>query len=335
MQNADRFVVENFQLASGQVMPSIGIVYKTLGHLNDRKDNAVLVTVGFSGTLAAGAQAFVGPGRAVDPATHFVVIVNLTGNGLSTSPSNSPAPFDRARFPKITIEDNVRLQHLLITEKLGIEKLSLVVGWSMGAAQALHWGVLYGGDVTRIAAVAGSARTATYNKIFLNSLRLAIETDPHFDGGYYMRPPLQGLKAFSAIYAGWGLSEPFYRNEVYRSLGSLTYQDFIETFWEPQFIRCDANDLLSQLWMWENADISDNRRFSRDFRQALSSITARTLLMPVDHDRYFPPEDAEFEHRHIASSRLKIVHSVWGHYAPANEDDQRVIDTEIARLLAE
>ncbi len=335
MGDFQTFEVERFASDSGETFPLIKLAYRTLGRLNERKDNAVLVTVGFSGTDVDGEKAFVGRGRAIDPDKYFVIIVNLTGSGRSSSPSNAPAPFDRGRFPKLTIADNVRLQEMLVTRHFGIETLRLVAGWSMGAAQAYQWGVSFGDKVERIAAVAGAARTADYNKVFLNTLRLAIENDAAFDTGYYGRPPLAGLKAFAAIYAGWGLSEPFYRAELFRQLGAKDYREFITSFWEPQFIRCDANNLLHQLWMWETADVSNHPRFQRDLPAALSSISAKTLILPVDTDRYFPPADAEFEVKHIPNGRLKTVNSVWGHYAPVTDESQRVIDGEIALLLAD
>jgi homoserine O-acetyltransferase len=77
---------------------------------------------------------------ALDPAKYFIIIPNMLGNGLSSSPSNTPPPYDKARFPKVTACDNVRLQQ---TEKLGIERVRLVTGWSMGALQTLLWGALY------------------------------------------------------------------------------------------------------------------------------------------------------------------------------------------------
>src|SRR5262249_34471943 len=143
------------------------------------------------------------------------ILPNLLGNGLSSSPSNAPPPFDRGRFPKITLHDNVRLQQLLVREKLGIERLRLVTGFSMGACQTFEWAAPFPDLVQAAAPVAGAARTGSFNKVFLLSLRRALELDPVFADGFYDRPPVRGLKAFAAIYAGWGFSEPFYRTAAY------------------------------------------------------------------------------------------------------------------------
>ncbi len=78
---------------------------------------------------------------ALDPARYFVIVPNMLGNGLSSSPSNTPPPYDRARFPHIDVRDNVGAQHKLVTERFGIERLTAVTGWSMGAGQTYQWAV--------------------------------------------------------------------------------------------------------------------------------------------------------------------------------------------------
>ena len=165
----------------------------------------------------------------------------------------------------MTIYDNVRLQHQLVTEKLGIERLRLVTGFSMGACQAFQWAAQFPDMVRAACPIAGSARTGNYNKVFLLALRRALELDPAYADGFYDRPPVNGLKAFAAIYAGWGTSEPFFREEEFRPLGSRSTEEHVADFWEPFFLRCDANNLLSQLWTWEAGDISANPTYGGNF----------------------------------------------------------------------
>ena len=162
----------------------------------------------YTGTDADSEASLVGKDRALDPAKYFIILTNLLANGVS--PSNTAAPFEMGRFPKITLHDNVRLQHKLVTDTLGLQTLRLVTGCSMGACQAYKWAAQYPDLVRAGAPIAGSARTASNNKVFL-SLRRALELDPAFRAGFYDRPPSGGLRAFAAIYAAWGLSEPFYR----------------------------------------------------------------------------------------------------------------------------
>ncbi|NRC57261.1 alpha/beta fold hydrolase [Neoaquamicrobium sediminum] len=258
---------------------------------------------------------------------------NLLGNGISSSPSNTPAPFDRARFPKITYWDNVSLQHQLVTKMLGIDSLRLVTGWSMGASQAFLWAARYPDLVRAAAPIAGSARTASYNKVFLLSLRRTLELDPSFKSGFYEQPLLQGLKAFASIYAGWGFSEEFFRTDAFRVFGAKDYEQFVEYFWEPFFTSCDPNNLLSQLWTWVDGDISDNSIYNGDYEAALRAITAKTVILPVNLDRYFPPVDSQYEATHIPNGRCHVLKSIWGHMEPMNLSDTTDLDGVLNELL--
>ena len=133
-----------------------------------------------------------GEGRALDPRKYFIVMTNLLGNGLSSSPSNSPPPNERGRFPKVTIHDNVRLQQILLTQKLGLARIRLVTGWSMGACQTFEWAAQFPDMVRAACPIAGSARTASYNKVFLLALQRALELDPVFAGGSMIGLPSMG-----------------------------------------------------------------------------------------------------------------------------------------------
>ena len=95
----------------------------------------------------------------------------MFGNGLSLSPSNTPFPFDRSRYPHFTIYDNVMVQHRLIAGALGIAKLRLVYGWSIGGIQAYHWAALFPEMVERIGVVCGAARCSPHNFVFLEGVK--------------------------------------------------------------------------------------------------------------------------------------------------------------------
>ncbi len=327
------FEVPNYVLQKGGVLPVARLAYRTIGTLNAARDNAVLIPSWYTGTDEQIEAYFCGPQRALTPDRWFIIMTNLLANGVSTSPSNTPAPVDRGRFPLVTFFDNVTLQHKLVTEKLGIERLRLVVGWSMGAAQTFQWAAQYPDMVQAACPIAGSAKTASYNKQFLLSLRRALELDPVFNEGFYDRPPVRGLKAYAAIYAGWGFSEPFFRTGAYSAFDAKTHEEFTQNFWEPFFLRCDANNLLSQLWTWEHGDISAQPAYGGDFEAALRAITARTIILPVDHDRYFPPVDSKFEARQIPRAECRTISSIWGHCAPFNPADAATIDRAIDELL--
>ena len=333
MSDFETFEAPNFLLQKGGVLPVARLAYATRGTLNGARDNAVLVPSWYTGTHDDSEIFMLGEGRALDPNRYFIILTNLLANGLSSSPSNSPAPVERGRFPKVTIHDNVRLQHMLITEQLGIERLRLVTGFSMGACQTFQWASQFPDMVRAACPIAGSARTGNFNKVFLLALRRALELDPAYADGFYDRPPVNGLKAFATIYAGWGTSEPFFREEAFRPLGSRSTAEHVADFWEPFFLKCDANNLLSQLWTWEAGDISANPTYGGDFEAALGAIKARTIIVPIDNDRYFPPVDSKNEARHIPGAKVSVVASAWGHMALMNPADIPAIDAPLHELL--
>jgi len=328
----DLFPLGDFVLQSGATLWKAGVAYKTYGSLNAARDNVVLIPTFYAGQHTD-CELMFAAGRAIDPARHFIVVANMLGNGLSSSPSNTPAPFEGGRFPKITLYDNVKLQQKLVREELGVERLKLVTGFSMGACQAFEWAAQFPDMVQAAAPLAGSARTGSFNKVFLLSLRRALELDPVFADGFYERPPVRGLKAFAAIYAGWGFSEPFYRTAAYRQFNARNHEEFVEYFWEPFFLRCDANNLLSQLWTWLHSDISDNPTYGGDFERALGAIKARTIIVPSELDRYFPPVDSENEARQIPGASWRQIPSIWGHMALFNPADGAFIDQALKELL--
>jgi homoserine O-acetyltransferase/O-succinyltransferase len=206
----------------------------------------------------------------------------------------------------------------------------------MGAILAYHWAAHYPDAVRAIAPIAGSARTGHFNKVFLAGIRSAIMSDPDWNNGFYGdTPPLRGVRQFARVYAGWGFSEPFYRQQVFKTaFGSPSVEDFIETFWEAFFIKCDANNLLAQTSTWLHNDVSAHPRFGGDFERALASIKARAILVPSATDTYFPPVDNEYEAKHIPSAELRPIPTIWGHMSPMNPEDQPFIDKALADALS-
>jgi len=329
------FNVEPTQLQSGIMLRNAKVAYKTYGQLAADKSNVIVEPSWYSGTHID-MEPHIARDKILDPSRYFVVAIDMFGSGLSTSPSNSVPPFDRKRYPKITLTDNVRIQHQLLSKLFGIQKIALVYGFSMGAQQAYHWGALYPDMVERICVVCGSAKTAPHNVVFLEGLKAALTADPLWEDEWFASPPLRGLRAFARIYAGWGPSQDFYREGLYKSLGSPTVEDHVVTFWEGHFLQWDANDLLAELWAWHNADISANEIYGGDFAKALGSIKAKALLLPGETDLYFRVADNENEMRHLAKGQLRAIPSLWGHLAgiPIAQEDSAFIAKEVHGLLS-
>jgi homoserine O-acetyltransferase len=324
-----------FTLESGATLPDAVIAFKTHGSLAPGGKNAVLYPTQFA-AHHGDVEWLIGPGRALDPRTHFIVVADQLGNGLSSSPSNTAPPFDRARFPAVTIRDDVAAQHRLLTEALGVRYLALVVGYSMGAMQAFQWAISHPTFVERIAPYCGTARTTPHNAVFLQSLRAALTADAAWAGGDYTSPPRRGLRALASIYAGWGFSQDFYNRGGYRQLGFGSVSECITGFWEARYAKRDANNLLSMIRTWELNDAGSTPGMGGSLERALGSIRARCTVMASRTDLYFRPADIEAEARMIPGARFRVIPSDWGHMAGAgiNPDDSEFLTTEIRAVLA-
>ncbi|WP_413726726.1 alpha/beta fold hydrolase [Sodalis sp. RH16] len=314
MADYERYALGNFRLQSGEVLDDAVLAYETHGTLNSRGDNAVLLPSWYTGTHRSW-RSIIGAGRALDPARYFIIAVNMFGNGISSSPSNSPRQ-GGAGFPAVSVGDNVRAQYQLLTEHLRVRELALVAGWSMGAMQAWHWAALYPQQVKAFLSICGSARCWPLNFVFLEGVKAALLADAAFDHGNYRQPPRAGLAAFGRCYAGWAYSAAFYRDELYRNLNFATVEDLLRE-WERDHCQWDANDLLCMLATWQQADISRDPAFGGRFAEAISGIRARAIIMPCDTDSYFTEEEAFKEYRLLSRAVWRPIRSPYGHCAGA------------------
>jgi homoserine O-acetyltransferase len=326
------------RLQCGLTIRDCKLAYKTFGTLNAMKDNVIVYPTWYSGQHYDN-EWLVGAGMTLDPAKYFIVIPNMLGNGLSSSPSNTPEPYNGQRFPDVTAYDNVRIQHRLVTEKFGIEHIKLVTGWSMGALQAFHWGALYPDMMDFIAPFCGSAKCSRHNFVFLEGVKAALRADAAWNEGWYTEKPAKGLRAAARVYAGWGFSQAFYREELdLKTLGYSSLEDFLVAFWEGFFLPKDANNLLTMAWTWQRGDISDNEIYGGDFKKALGAIKAKAFVMPGKTDLYFPPEDSAFEVANMPNAELVPVPSIWGHFAGGpgtNPEDVKFIDAKLKELIGD
>ena len=334
--DCQRFELGDVTLQSGATLPDAVLAYKTWGSLNARGDNAIVMPTFYTGTHARN-EGYLRAVPALDPERYFIVSINMFGNGLSSSPSNTPPPVDGPRFPVVTLHDNVACQHRLLTEALGVRRIALVTGWSMAGCQSYQWGAQYPDMVDAILPFCASARTSPHNQVFLEGVKAALLADSAFADGDYTAPPEAGLKAFGRVYAGWAYSQTFYRERLHRELGFETWEDLLAD-WENDHLAWDANDLLAKLRTWQLGDISANERYEGDFERALGAIRARAILVPCTTDLYFPPEDNAIEARHMPNADFRPYDSAWGHCvaSPSREgsDFMNFLDGCVAELLA-
>jgi len=334
MQSYRTFALGNVRLQSGAVLHNAQLAYMTYGTLNSRADNAVLLPTFFTGTHIRN-EALFGPGRAIDPERHFIVSVNLFGNGYSSSPSNSEAPQAGPGFPEVALFDNVACQHRLLTEGLGVRKIALVLGWSLAAMQAYQWAAQYPEMVEAILPYCGAARCSALNYAFLDGPKAALQADAAWNEGNYTEPPEKGLRAFGRVYVAWAYSHRFYSDGLYRKLGFATLEELVRG-WENDHLKWDANNLLTKIWTWQHGDISNNELYRADFKSALRSIQAQAIVMPCNSDLYFVPEDNAEEVAVMRRAELRVFDSPWGHCvgSPGRVPEfQRALDEAAAELL--
>src|SRR5580658_1702323 len=194
------FVLDrDLPLECGRTLPCPTLHYAVYGRLNAARDNAVLVCHALSGSALVGSwwPEIFAPGAVLSLEHDFVICVNMLGSCYGSTGPGAVNPETGAiygpDFPLVSIRDNVRAQAQLL-DSLGIRRLRLVLGGSIGGMQALDWAIHEPDRVERAAIIAVAPLTAM--GLALNHLqRQAIQNDPDWEGGRYLpqRPPHRGL----------------------------------------------------------------------------------------------------------------------------------------------
>ena len=335
MKKYEKFNLGNVKLLSGKILKSAQLVYKTYGKLNKDRSNVIILPTFYTGSHIRN-EGFIGKNRAINPNKYFIVSINMFGNGLSSSPTNAIKSQSDSKFPTITLWDNIYCQHKLVTEKLKIKKIALVTGWSMAGCQSYQWAAQYPGIVKAILPFCASSKTSIHNHVFLEGVKAALTADKKFNKGNYKKQPVDGLKAFGRVYAGWAFSQDFYREKLYKKFGFKNAEELLKDWANDHAKNWDANNLLSKLKTWQLNDISIGPIYKNNYIKALKSIRAKTILMPCNQDLYFRTEDNKFENRFISHSSLRSVDSPFGHCAanPGNDKNfEKKLDKNIGELL--
>jgi homoserine O-acetyltransferase len=295
----------------GGVIRDARIVWRSHGTLNAARDNVILYPCSYT-AQHPGMEFLIGPDGILDPTRWFIVIPNMFSNGLSSGAAETPD------YPAVVSGcDLIQSQRRMLAELWGITRLAAVYGFSMGAQQAYHWAALCPEMVQRAFVLCGSARTAVHNRVFLSGLLRTLEAAPeHLGGGRFSAEPRASLRAFGHIYAGWALSQDFYRAGLYQSvLGAPDLETYLRTEWEAPYDGRRAANLYAQIITWLHGDISANPLYDNDLERALGAIQARMLLLPSETDLYFRVADNAAELPHLKHAELRPIPSIWGHRA--------------------
>jgi homoserine O-acetyltransferase/O-succinyltransferase len=306
---------DGLTFVQGGHLPGIQVSYESWGALNESRDNVVLVihplafdshvSGDFAGQPHGWWEQLVGPGRAIDTRRYFVVCPNLLGGCYGTTGPRFPAPDGEpylTRFPLLTPLDMVRVQRLFL-RKLGIERLRMVIGASMGGMLAWEWAIEAGEEVDLVVVVAAPLRT-TPLQIGWNWLqRRGVELD------------INGNEASSA----WG-------QMVARGVGMLSYRSptsleekFGREWFKPPGSTLGERGMFNvESWLryqglksikrfdpytyilftraMDLFDVSVNRG---NVVEALERVRCRTLVVGISSDQLYPAADV-----HLAADIL-------------------------------
>lgn len=305
-------------LESGTKLPRVTAAYHTYGKLNAARDNVIWICH----ALTANSDAedwwpyLVGQGYTIDPDKYFIICVNMLGSCYGSTSSLSLNPETGKRygldFPLVTTRDNARF-FALVADLLGIKKIRLLMGGSMGGQCAGEWAVLQPGRIELLCLLATNARHSPYGIAFNETQRMALRADATF-----------GTEAPEAGKAGL---------EAARALAVLSYRHYLTyqaTQTQPDLndvddFRASSYQRYQGLKLWKRFDPVCYYALSRSMdthnvgrhrgggKAALESITAPTLIISIDTDVLFPTEEQSFLSRHIPNSRLDVMQSDYGH----------------------
>ena len=330
----------DFELQSGAVLPDAKLSFETHGKLNEGQDNVIVFGTWASGRHTDVAPLIGGTWPALDPDKYFIVVPDMFCNGLSTSPSNAPPPLDGPRFPLVTPYDNVIAQHRLLTEQFDVQRIQLVVGFSMSAQQVFHWGALFPELVERLCPICGSAKTSAHNWAYLSGIQAIMECAEGWEDGECDTWPPGLQRALVRIMLMMALSQEAFREGIHLTIGGAGFastDEFFDTWTEAFLADWRPIDFYKQVSTWMAADVSAHPRFGGDLDAALGAIRARSIVLPCETDQYFRVADSELEVASMQDAELRVIDSIWGHVAGGalgDPADASFVNAALAELLA-
>jgi homoserine O-acetyltransferase len=324
-----------FELEGGEILPGITIAYHVYGHLNEDRSNVVWVCHALTANsdVAHWWPGVTGEKGVIHPDKYFIVCANILGSCYGTTGPLSIDPRTGDpwyhRFPAVTIRDMVKA-HILLRRHLGIDRIHLLMGGSMGGYQALEWCVLEKEVIGRVFLIATSPAESAWGIAVHTAQRLAIEADPSWQSTV-PEAGRNGLKAARAI----GIL-------TYRNYGIMVQQqtdpdkEKLDGFKASSYILYQGEKLVSRFnayCYWLLTKSMDSHQLGRgrggNLEAVLRGIPQKALLVGITSDILCPVE----EQRHMAGSlpdaTLVEIDSAYGH------DGFMVEGQKIATLLGE
>lgn len=304
-------------LESGRELHGVQIAYHTFGQLNERKDNVIWIVH----ALTANSNpmdwwpGMVGENAVINPTEHFIVCANVLGSPYgSTCPTDINPLSGQAYyrdFPMLTIRDLIKPYESL-AEDLGIEKIKMLIGASMGGQQAMEWAIKHPERIEKLALLATNANHSPWGIAFNESQRMAIEADQSWLKNY----PDAGAKGLMAARSIALLS--------YRTVSGYNYtqsesETKIDAFKASSYQRYQGEKLAKRFnafsyYIFTKAmDSHDVGRGRKSREEALGRIKAKTTIIGIESDILFPLFEQEYLHAHIPDSKMFAIQSKFGH----------------------
>lgn len=309
---------DGFQLESGKKLYGLEIGYHTFGRLNEQKNNVVWVCH----ALTANSDVFdwwpglFGENALFNPEEHYIVCANILGsnygttNPLSINPKNGEPYY--LSFPQFTIRDMGKA-HQLLADNLGIEKIELLIGGSLGGQQAVEWAISEPKRMKQMIILASNAQHSPWGIAFNESQRLCISADPTF-----YKSQLHGGNV--GLKAARSLALLSYRTyQTYQATQSEIDLQKKDSFNASSYQNYQGQKLVNRFnaysyWYLTKAMDSHNVARNRiSLENALSRIEARTMIIAIASDILFPPEEQRFLARNIKDAVFSEVESLFGH----------------------
>ena len=313
-----------FVLESGVVLPQVRVANRTRGSRSPAGDNAVLVCHALTGSADVDRWwgSLLGPGRALDPERDFIVCANVLGSCYGSSGPRSERSSGwlwGSAFPAVTVRDMVQAQERLL-DALGVGELRLVVGGSLGGMQVLEWALCDPARAAAIAPIATCGRHSAWSIALSAAQRAAIEADPRWRGGLYPDddPPRQGLAAARAIaMCSYRSRESFERrfgrrSEIGLAGSTFAVEGYLRHHGQALVERFDAASYVALTHAMDTHDIARGRGA---YEEVLRSIAQPALVVTIDTDVLYPPEEQWELAQLMPNARLAGLASPHGHDA--------------------
>ena len=307
-----------FPLECGEVLSELDIAYCTYGTLNQKKDNVVWVCHALTANADAADwwHGLVGEGLLINPKEYFIVCANMLGSCYgSTSPASINSKTGKAYhkdFPLISIRDMVR-SHQILQKHLGIEKIKLCIGGSMGGQQVLEWAIMDNNCFDNICVLASNARHSPWAIAFNETQRMALLADPSI----YDNTTEAGKAGLGAARAVGMLSYRHY--STYEQTQLEPKNDKIDHFLASSYQRYQGLKLwnrfdpLAYLSLSKSMDTHNVGRNRGSITKALRQIKANTLIIGIQTDILFPVVEQIYLADSIPNAQLVIIDSIYGH----------------------